>query len=91
MASICFKSGDRPICYWDDAPEATNLDSLQFLDPDPFLVAASDFWPEIETIEFNDRWLDQLFLQYWISIEALLSLIAALIQAPDYFYGSDRR
>ena len=55
--------------------------------PDPFLVAASDFWPEIETIEFNDRRLDQLFLQYWISIEALLSLIAALIQAPDYFYG----
>ena len=87
MPGIPVMVGDDLFCYWDDAPNTTNSECLGFVNSDQYLNRSSRVWEIDGTPEYDDEVVDQIMMDYWLSLESAMTVLCSIVQAHTYFYG----
>jgi hypothetical protein len=78
---------DRPICFWDDDPKQTNLESLDLIDEKYFQAVAQSLSESLKVEPDSEQVLHEILIQYSLSLEGLFALLVSIIQSPAYFYA----
>lgn len=83
LVGYAFAVGDNPFCCWEYDHRERNLEYLQGIDTGYFSTIAGILAAEIET-NSESEWSASIAIRalYQQAIEALMSLLGAMIQAP---------
>jgi len=86
MENVVFVVNEAPYCVWGNRLREDNLNFLKNIDPTIFERFANSQFKELEA-DPSPQSAVQLRLSYGIAVEALLSFLAATIQAPLCVFG----
>ena len=87
MPSIPFVCYETPYCVWDDDPKQRNIEYIQGIDPEFFKTSVLAFGQLLDDDVKARHAATGLRLLYTHSLETLLALICAMVQAPHSVFA----
>ena len=87
MPAQVFSCNGRAFCFWSEDPRQNSLEHLEQINADYFLEIADSLENQWQEREKDPTLLQQIVLQYFLSLEAFFSFLLSILFAPNYFYG----